>query len=234
MESLFKDLKLLDIHQDLLRNIPSLIRSENLFDDLSDSPEDWNTAIQVELDGKPKDFISPTPIIHRPFEDSAWNNVIDYPFKNSNNSRFSAGSYGVWYGADSVETTIYESAYHWYTVLLSDAGFNQDGMITERVVYYVRCDAALINLKEKIAEYPQIIDPNDYAYCQFIGSRLHHEGHPGLVSQSVRNIKGETYAIFRPQVLSASQIYRYYSYEIKGNDILVFEDGKKKILKISN
>lgn len=64
MDQLFDGLALIDIHKDLTRNIASLITSENLFDDLSDLPQDWDTAIQVELDGKPKDFDSASPIAY--------------------------------------------------------------------------------------------------------------------------------------------------------------------------
>jgi RES domain len=232
MDQLFDGLSLINVHKDLTRNIASLMTAENLFDDLSDSPTDWETAIQVELDGKPKDFNSTSPIIHRPFEDALWDNAINYPFNHWMESRFSSGAYGVWYGADSVETSVYESAYHWYSGLLKDSGLNQIGMVSERKAYLVRCDAVLINLKEKVLAYPQITDPNDYAYCQAIGARLHHEGHPGLVSRSVRNLTGETYAILRSQVLSAPRISTYFTYELKEEGIVVMENGTKEFLTI--
>jgi hypothetical protein len=232
MDQLFDDLSLIDVHKDLNRNIASLITSENLFDDLSDSPGDWETAMQVELDGKPKDFHSASPIIHRPFEDALWDNAITYPFDHWMKSRFSDGSHGVWYGADSIQTSIYESAHHWYSGLLKNSGFDKPGMISERKVYLVRCDAALINLKEKVLAFPQITDPNDYTYCQAIGARLHHEGHPGLVSRSVRNLSGETYAVLRAQVLSAPRICAYFTYELTEDGIEVLEDGKNEFLTI--
>ncbi len=232
MDKLFDGLSLIDVHKDLTRNIASLITSENLFDDLSDSPQDWDTAIQAELDGKPKDFDSASPIIHRPFEDALWDNAIRYPFDHWMKSRFSNGSHGAWYGADSVHTSIYESAYHWHSGLLKNSSFDQPGMISERKVYLVHCDAALINLKEKVLAYPQITDPNDYTYCQAIGVRLHHEGHPGLVSRSVRNLSGETYAILRAQVLSAPRICAHFTYELTEDGVVALEDGKKEFLVI--
>jgi hypothetical protein len=232
MDQLFNGLSLIDVHQDLTRNIASLVSSEHLFDDLSDAPQDWETAIQVELDGKPKDFDSLSPIIHRPFEEAHWNNAIQYPFKHWTKSRFSDGTHGVWYGADSIETSIYESAHHWYLNFLRDANFDQIGMVSERKVYLVRCDAALINLKERVLEYPQIADPNDYSYCQSIGARVHHEGHPGLVTRSVRNISGETYAIFQPRVLSAPRIVNYFTYEIKDDGIVILDSDDFEFLHI--
>ncbi len=38
MDQLFDGLSLIDVHKDLTRNIASLITSENLFDDQSESP----------------------------------------------------------------------------------------------------------------------------------------------------------------------------------------------------
>ena len=231
---LFENLTLVDTHQDLARNIISLINSENLFDDLSASPKDWETAQMVELDHKPSPFESPVPVIHRPFEDALWDNVIEYPFKHWMRSRYSDGSFGVWYGADSLETSIYESAHHWYAGILSDAGFNQPGAYVERRAYWVRCDAALINLKQKVLSHPQLMDPNDYSYTQSVGARLHHEGHPGLMTRSSRNLSGDTFAILKAQVLTTPRHAAYYSYEITEESIVVKLDGKSLLLKIQH
>ena len=38
----------------------------------------------------------------RPVEDAAWFNAIVWPFKHWQQSRFSDGSFGVWYGSESV------------------------------------------------------------------------------------------------------------------------------------
>ena len=53
MNSLFDALTLVATHQDLAQPITSLIDSENIFDDLSDSPKNWEPAQMVKLDHKP-------------------------------------------------------------------------------------------------------------------------------------------------------------------------------------
>jgi hypothetical protein len=80
----------------------------------------------VEVDVKPPLYRSRPPIIHRPFEDAEWFNAIAGPLKHWRASRFSDGNYGVWYGSDTVETTVYESAYHWYRGVLANADFDLD------------------------------------------------------------------------------------------------------------
>ena len=135
MNSLFAKLTLADVHQDLARNIVSLRQSQDLFDDLTDDPAEWLLAQKVEVDVKPPLYRSRTPIIHRPFEDAEWFNAIAWPFKHWQASRFSDGTDGVWYGSDTVETTVYESAYHWYRGLLADAGFDRETVVALSLIH---------------------------------------------------------------------------------------------------
>lgn len=202
MESLFSKLILADIHQNIVRNIVSLRVSEDLFNDLSDDPEAWQAAQLLEMETKPQLFNSSQPIIDRPFEEAEWNVAIGYPFLNSSQSRFSDGSFGVWYGADTVETTIYETIYHWQSVLLNDAGFNKPGIEIQRKIYMVQCDSLLIDLRPEVKSYPELLHKTDYSATQAIGRKLHREGHPGLITNSARVKNGEIYAVFTPNVLS--------------------------------
>jgi hypothetical protein len=202
MDSLFSSLCLTDIHQNLARNIVSLRVSENLFDDLTDDPESWQAAQLLEMETKPKLFNSIQPVIDRPFEEAEWNAAIGYPFKNSSQSRFSDRSFGIWYGADSIETTVYETVYHWKKFLLDDAGFNKPGVEIQRKIYMVQCDSLLIDLRPQIKSHPEITHASDYTATHAIGSKLHREGHPGLITKSARIDHGDVYAIFTPNVLS--------------------------------
>lgn len=202
MDSLFSNLNLTDIHQNIARNIVSLRVSQDLFDDLTDDPEAWQAAQFLEMETKPKLFNSHQPIIDRPFEEAEWNTAIGYPFKNASQSRFSDGAFGVWYGANSIETTVYETAYHWKHNLLDDAGFDKPGVVIERRVYMVQCDSLLIDLRPQVKTHPEIIHASDYTATHIIGNKLHREGHPGLISKSARFAHGDVYAIFTPNVLS--------------------------------
>lgn len=221
MNPLFAHIKLADVHQDVARNIVSLRESQHLFDDLTDDPAEWLLAQKVEDEVKPPPYSSRKPIIDRPFEDAQWFNAIDWPFKHWQTSRFSDGSFGVWYGSESVETTVYESAYHWYRGLLIDAGFEQMAVIAERKVYWVACNAALLDFREVIAEEPDLLHPLNYTLCQTVGSRIHREGHPGLLTQSVRRPAGENLAIFNPAVLSNPRQNCQLTYRLQGGQIVV-------------
>jgi len=202
MDDLFASLALANVHQGVYRNIVSLRVSQDLFDDLSDDPQAWQSAQMLELQTKPAVFESSQPVIDRPFEQADWENAIGYPFKRSSVSRYSDGSFGVWYGAGSIETTVHETGYHWKNHLLADAGYTQPGIVMQRKVYQVQCDALLIDLKPKIQQYPAILHPTDYTLTHQIGSTIYREGHPGLLTGSARDANGEVYAIFNAKVLS--------------------------------
>lgn len=221
MNSLFAHLALADIHQDVARNIVSLLQSQDLFDDLTDDPAEWLLAQKVEDEIKPPPYRSRTPVIDRPFEDAEWFNAIIWPFKHWQTSRFSDGTYGVWYGSDSVETTVYESAYHWYRGLLSDAGFERTTVVAERKVYSVACNAALLDFRKSAEDHPDLLHPSDYAYCQSVGSRIHREGHPGLLTQSVRRPAGTNVAIFNADILSNPRHNCQLTYRLEGDQIMV-------------
>ena len=227
MDSFFDGLSLADVHQTLIRNIISLRASEDLFDDLSENPEDWPVAQRYEAAAKPHNHISVAPVIDRPFEEAEWYAAIEFPFRHWTASRYSDGSFGIWYGADTVETSVHETVYHWRSRLLRDAGFEQmviagerESITGDRVIYGVRCDAALVDLRPRVASFPALVDPENYRFTQPIGARLKMEGHPGLATRSAR-CEGDVYAVLNPNVLSGPKIQSYLTYQLTGHGVVI-------------
>jgi len=231
MDAIFAGLRLADTHSDLYRNIVSLRSQEDIYDDLSADPNDWQQAIAMELQTQPATYISKTPIIHRPFEEAVWEEAIGFPFREWSRSRYSDGSFGVWYGSDTLETTIHETVHHWRNRLLADAGFNEAGIIIERRIHLVRCDAALIDLRDTVTQHPMLVSPNDYTVTQQVGGRLHKEGHPGLVTASAR-YAGDVYAVFNPDVLSNPRSNCYLTYTTTNEGVDVERTPGESLLSI--
>jgi hypothetical protein len=238
MNAFFAGLPLADIHQDLARNIKSIRVSQNLFDDLSDDPADWLVAQRQELASKPGRYESVNTGIDRPFEEANWFNAIDFPFKNWMASRFCDGRFGIWYGSDQVETTVHETVHHWCTGLLADAGFDElvfrgerPGIVGERKVFWVRCAAALADLRPRAPDYPALLHPEDYTFTQSIGARLHREGLPGLVTLSAR-CDGENYALLNPQVLSTPRLCCQLSYRLTAKTVEVEREIGKTWIRL--
>ncbi|MEJ7137342.1 RES family NAD+ phosphorylase [Amphibiibacter pelophylacis] len=216
---------LCDLDQDLARNIVSLRESQDLFDDLSDSPADWRIAQQAEHQARPRSHVSPQPVIHRPFEEAAWMGAVQWPFDHPGASRFSDGQFGVWYGSDTVETTIYETVHHWANGFLADAGLQQHSVQAERKVYLVRCTALLADLRRTAEPGLGILDRRDYSLSQALGARLHREGHPGLLVRSARRSaawnSGWNAAILHPDRLSDPRVACFLSYQLDGGRVTV-------------
>ena len=87
----------------------------------------------------------PDTVITGPFDEARWATAVAWPFRHWQVSRYSDGSFGVWYGADTFETAVCESAWHWQQGLLADAGFVHEHVVSERAVYTVACHALLLD-----------------------------------------------------------------------------------------
>jgi hypothetical protein len=199
---------IVDHHDDLVRNIKGIRRSQDLFDDLSDRPDDWSVAIAAEAAAYiPSDI----PLITRPFD---YGSVITYPFVNFNaqGTRFSDGlDYGVWYGSFDIETTVYETVHHWHTFLLDSFPTLDREIIGERRILRTRCDALLIDLRGKEAKEKRLIDRSDYRYTQQLGRYLKVQHQNGLLARSAR-CSGTNAAILTADVLSNARDLSFLTY----------------------
>lgn len=232
IEDLFNGLTITDFHDDMHRNIVSLRESQDLYDDLTDSPEGWQAATDLEMATKPHTYLSDQPVIDRPFEEAAYNEAIKYPFEHWSMTRYCDGSFGVWYGADSLVTSIYETVHHWRRGFLEDVDWqNIDGVVIERKVYLVRCDAALLDFIPKIDEFPALIDSSSHHLTHQIGARMNHDGHPGLISRSAR-CEGLNYAVFNPHVLTSPRQLCYLTYRTEAAQVLIERKPGEVMLRI--
>ena len=189
----------------VFRNIKSLRHSEDLFDDLTDDPNQFELAHQVEAATRaPVDG----PAIRRPFDD-----VIGFPFTHFSNTRFSDGTFGVFYGSRTLDTTIYETVYHWWR-FLKDSSFDQEAVVGERRVHRVQVDALLFDCQDMYHEHPGLVDPLSYEFTHRVGGHLHHLGRDGLLTKSAR-CDGINTPIFLPERLSDPQISSYLTYYLK-------------------
>jgi RES domain len=199
-----------DFHGDLVRNIPGIRESQQLFEDLSSDPDDWDVAIAAEAAARiPTD----APTITRPFD---YGSVISYTFDASHwqATRFSDGTeYGVWYGSLAMDTTVYETAWHWYRFVRDSFADEDRIVVSERRVFDVRCDALLIDLRGKERAYPALTSRTSYAYTQRLGRYIHEQDQNGLLVQSAR-CDGINACVFKAQRLSNVRHRAYLTYRL--------------------
>lgn len=214
-----------DFHGDLVRNIPGIRRSQNLFDDLASDPADWAIAVAAEQSER---IPTAAAIATRPFD---YGSVISYSFDASNwqTTRFSDGTrYGVWYGAPEVETTVYETAHHWRRFVLDSYGELDRLIVTDRRICDVRCDALLLDLRDKHVEHPELIRRDSYAFTHQVGRIVHEQDLSGLLVKSAR-CDGINAAIFRAERLSNVREKMFATYKVNVvKDTFVAERARGK------
>jgi hypothetical protein len=172
-------------------------------------------------------------MITRPFD---YGTVITYPFlpQNWQATRFSDGlAYGVWYGSLELETTVYESAYHWHRFVMDSFANEGRTIVGERRVLDVRCDAILLDLRGKEKRAPKLLDRRDYSYAQGLGRYLKTQAQNGLLVRSART-QGENAAVLRPEVLSRVREKCFLTYRMnpRVDEITVERTAGRQWLKL--
>lgn len=152
-----------------------------------------------------------------------------FTYVNPEGSRFSDGSYGVYYAAHKLETAIHETVHHrrrfWLESRLPMLRFPMK-------VLEARIDGKLHDLREK---YPdrKLLDPNDYTASKAFALQLkaHHKS-AGIVFPSVRDPGGECVAAFVPRVVSQCKRTQLLDYIWDGiGEVTVVKMDLVKVLK---
>ena len=121
-------------------------------------------------------------------------------------SRFTDGSYGVYYAAKELKTAIKETVYH-REVFLRKTN-ESDTELTMRC-YANKIAVALhdVRAKEHVGLHSE-----DYTAPQQFAALMRKQGSPGLVYRSVRDAGGECIAAFKPKSITIPVQAGHYKY----------------------
>lgn len=190
----------IDFKDHVFRNIVKP-NSTDVFSDLSNRPEDWKKA---------DDMTHPNVMRHHAIE-------FIFNLPSWQPSRFSDGSFPVWYGSLQLETTFHETHFRWRN-LLSDAGYltHKTPLMHARTVFQTLCVGLLIDVRAKFNTFPSLVqkDITHYQETQALGLRLFKEGCSGLLSTSARFIHGTNMIVFKKMILQDATYYNDYNYII--------------------
>ncbi|MFO7854236.1 MAG: RES family NAD+ phosphorylase [Paracoccaceae bacterium] len=147
-------------------------------------------------------------------------------------SRFSDGSYGVYYAGESIETALHEHGFHmgrFYAATSENPGWL--GEVRELVG---SVDAELIDLRDDEARDLLDPDPAKYPVAQEFARKAREEGADGLVYPSVRRPGGECIGTFWPDVVSPARQGEHYRYHWDGARIDYARQitGARRILQL--
>ena len=139
-------------------------------------------------------------------------------------SRFTDGSYGVYYGAKELKTAIAETVYHRERFL--SATQEPDTELTMR--QYINTVSLTMH---DIRCAPELHDPDAYTLPQKVAKRLRQQGSHGLIYNSVRDPGGECIAAFRPTAVTIPVQGGHFKYVWSGfhqkvSSVLIVDEFK--------
>lgn len=135
---------------------------------------------------------------------------------NPDGSRFTDGSYGIFYAGRTLETAVAETRHHRVRLLQAT---DEPAQELDMRVYAVDLTATLHDIRGMRAERPDLYDPARYTASQAFAAELRDAGSDGIVYQSVRHEGGECAAVFRPRLLSNCRQERHLCYVWDGSTI---------------
>lgn len=133
---------------------------------------------------------------------------------NPAGSRFSDGSYGVFYAARTLDTAIAETMHHRAAFM---AATNEPAMNIEMRCYRTAIRARLHDLRRG---WQAMLRPDDYGPPQALARTLRTEGSDGVVYPSVRHAGGQCVGVFHPDVVAPCVQARHLVYYWDGQRIL--------------
>lgn len=172
-----------------------------LFEDIA-APEDWDLIASAEAKTNPRvreligdlTIVPPERRVSGPTASllmAAFTHV-----SRERPSRFSDGSYGVWYCGDRFEVALAETAYHFARFMAATQEPPADAQYRE---LQAPIAGRLHNLRGE--GFSDSLDPNDWSAGQRLGTSLKAAGSDGVVYPSVRLPLGQAAALFYPDLV---------------------------------
>ena len=132
-------------------------------------------------------------------------------------SRFSDGSYGVYYCARALDTALAEARSHQERFLRRT---NEGPIRLELRLYLSNLDAKLTDVRK----LPECHIPDDYGPGQRLGRVWRASGKDGVLYRSVRHEGGVCAAVFRPPVFGACTQSSHYAFHFDGAGIVAIDE----------
>jgi hypothetical protein len=121
---------------------------------------------------------------------------------NPEGSRFSDGSYGVYYAAQDLDTAVAEVSHHRAVFM---ARTQEPPIDIDLRLIVASLDAKLHDLRGQRRSAPQLYDPVDYRAGRALGRQLRQAGSWGVLYHSVRHRGGLCAGVFRPRALQPAR-----------------------------
>ena len=202
------------------RIVPSRFPPISLFEDVAD-PADLEAVYEIEAmtNDRLREEIGALALV--PPEDRVSGPgtsaiMAAFTHLNPEGSRFSDGSYGIFYAGRSIETAIEETKHHRAVFLEATQEPAQE---LDMRVYAVDLTAEVHDIRTLRESHERLYHATNYAMSQAFAQELRDTGSNGIVYQSVRHAGGECVGVFRPRLLSNCRQERHLCYIWDGSAI---------------
>jgi len=202
----------------------------DLFERVSADPAVWEALIAAEALTNPRvrqeaGEISLVPPEERVTGPGASWVMAAFTHVNPRGSRFSDGSFGVYYAARDLETAIAETTFHFgrLAAAAGDGPRREDFRVLVGSVDARFHDLAALpdeTLRRRLLDP----DPASYPYSAAWARALRAEGGSGLTYPSVRHAGGQCLAAFRPRALAIPRQERHVQYHWDGSRVAAWFD----------
>lgn len=205
------DVALTWVHwQPAYRIVPSRFPPVGPWDRIA-RPEDFDALAQIEALTNPRireelGALTLVPPARRVSGPGTTPIMAAFTHLNPEGSRFSDGTYGVFYASRELETAIRETVYHRERFM---ARTREPPMQLQMRCYATRIERRLHDLR---GGYPREHDPVDHAAGQGLARRLRSAGSDGIVYDSVRRPDGQCAALFWPDCVAPCVQAGHYAY----------------------
>ena len=189
------------------RLIATRFPTVGLYDQVA-SPDDLDVVFAIEALTNPRvrqdlGQLSLVPPAERVAGPGATLIMAAFTHLNPLGSRFSDGSWGVYYAAESLETAVAEVSHHRGAFLARTAEEAID--IDLRWIQADLMDK-LHDLRGQRESMTAVFDPERYGASQDLGRALRSQHSQGIVYDSVRRAQGQCAAVFKPRALSNARV----------------------------
>jgi hypothetical protein len=117
---------------------------------------------------------------------------------NPEGSRFADNSFGAFYAAASLDTSIAETRYHREVFLRAT---RQGPTELDMRTYLCDVGGSFHDIRGKREQMSDIYDPDSYVSSQKLARSLRSAGSNGVVYDSVRHATGQCVAVYRPRLI---------------------------------
>lgn len=200
------------------RIVRSVYPPIDLFEDIAD-PKDWDAINSAEAKSNPRlaesiGMLDLVPLERRVGGDGAsWAMAPFVHVSLDRPSRFSDGSFGIYYAGDRFEVALFETLYHHSRFMSQTA--QEPGWTSEFRELVGSIDAEMHDIRGQ-AGFRNCLDADSYAASQNLARHLHSAEVNGIVYPSVRYPDGACIAAFWPDVVGIPTQGRHLAYHWDG------------------